>query len=533
MSPARPSEAAPAGEPTVESTKAAKRHIRGSALLLLGRFVSLGIGLATQVLTVRYLSKQDYGAFAFAISMVSFGSSLAVCGLDKTMARFMPFYDEGREYSKMWGALVLLVVTILSVGAVFVLGVIACQGLIGESLVSGPLSLTLLLTLLALAPIQALDSALVALLSVFVGARAIFFRRYLLAPGLQLAAVLLVIATQGSAQWLAVGYLVGGALGVGVYAMVLVNVFRRRGLWAEFRSRPLQLPAKEIYGFSFPMLLSDMGFLVRAPLITVLLEALCHSEAVAQFRAVLPVARLNEVVLRSFTFLFIPITARMLARQRHDEINDVYWKSVLWITVFSFPLFAVSFALAEPVTVALFEARYAESAGVLAVLALGYFFHAAAGLNSRTLKVYGRVKTVLAIDIGSTLFAIPLNLWLIPRYGAIGGAIGLTATLVLQNVLNEIALHFATGISVFKWRYGRLYLLVAAVAAGLWGVQWLWSPPLAAGLALAALASLLVVMLNRQLLDVQATFPELLRVPLIGRWFGSGQREESRRHYEE
>ena len=66
----------------------APRHIRGSAIVLLGRGLALLINFLGQVLVVRYLSKADFGAFAFATSMVAGVSTLLVLGLDKSLARW-------------------------------------------------------------------------------------------------------------------------------------------------------------------------------------------------------------------------------------------------------------------------------------------------------------------------------------------------------------------------------------------------------------------------------------------------------------
>ena len=46
-------------------------HIRGSVMLLLGRLTSMSLAFVTQVVMVRYLSKSDYGAFAYALSVVA------------------------------------------------------------------------------------------------------------------------------------------------------------------------------------------------------------------------------------------------------------------------------------------------------------------------------------------------------------------------------------------------------------------------------------------------------------------------------
>lgn len=506
-------ERAPAG-----SAQAANEHIRGSALIVFGRFLLMALSLVTQVLVVRCLSKEEYGSFMFALTVASIGATLSLVGMEKTAARFFAIYDERREDAKVCGALVLIVPTILAAATAFIVVVLGLGSLMGHSLVSDSLSLTLLVTLIALTPVQALEGVVVALLAVFGGAVPVFWQRYVLAPSLQLAVVLLVILSQGDAQLLAVGYVVSGMLGAAVYLTALFIILRRRGLLAAFRRDRLELPWRELFGYSLPIFLSDVAYLVRVPLVVLLLEWLQGSVGVAEFRAVFPVARLNEVLMDCLALLFVPITTRLLVQERYNAIRDVYWNSVLWITVFSFPLFMVSCALAEPLTVFLFGAKYAGSAPILAILAAGFFVHAAAGLNTRTLKVYGKVRIVLAIDLLSCICALSLNLLLIPRMGPLGGAIALTTTLVVHNIVTEIVLCITTGISAFEWRYARLYGTVAMLAAGLGLVQWWWSPPLYLGVALAAVASAFLLAMNLRQLAVHESFPELLRIPFLGRW---------------
>src|SRR4051812_1227779 len=91
---------------------ATQRHIRGSSLLLVGRFLALAMNFAAQVLTVRALSKSDYGALAYALSIISLGSSLTVFGLDKTITRFVPIYQEQKDYDRMFGTIILMISTI-------------------------------------------------------------------------------------------------------------------------------------------------------------------------------------------------------------------------------------------------------------------------------------------------------------------------------------------------------------------------------------------------------------------------------------
>src|SRR5690606_38946872 len=120
---------------------------------------------------------------------------------------------------------------------------------------------------------------------------------------------------------------------------------------------------------------------------------------VASLRAVQPLAKLNQIVLASFGLLFTPAAARMFAKKDTEGINNLYWQNAAWIAVASFPIFVATFSLARPITILLFEERYADSAVILALLSFGYYFNAALGQNGLTLKVFGKVRYVMVINI--------------------------------------------------------------------------------------------------------------------------------------
>ena len=50
------------------SSEATATQIRGSSLLLFGRIISTAVNVVIQVVIVRYLSKTQFGAFAYALS---------------------------------------------------------------------------------------------------------------------------------------------------------------------------------------------------------------------------------------------------------------------------------------------------------------------------------------------------------------------------------------------------------------------------------------------------------------------------------
>jgi O-antigen/teichoic acid export membrane protein len=231
---------------------------------------------------------------------------------------------------------------------------------------------------------------------------------------------------------------------------------------------------------------------------------------------------MNQLTMTSFQMLFTPLAARMFARKDYAGINDLYWQTAVWMAVISFPIFAVTFSLAQPLTVLLFTESYAASAPMLALLSLGYYFNTALGFNGLTIRVFGKMRYILIINTLAALVNLGMNLLLIPRYGAMGAAIGTSGTMIAHNIFKQIGLRLATGIGFFERHYFKVYLIIATSALGLLLVQITASPPIYLSSALAMLASLIVVGINRKSLNVGHMFPELLRFQVARRLFGEG-----------
>ena len=499
---------------------AANRQIRGSSLLLIGRTLSMAVNFVVQVLIVRYLSKTDYGAFAYGLSIVALGESIGTFGLDRAITRFVPIYHERRDYNKLFGTIILVISTIVSIGIVLILLLYSLQGLVAQSWIKDPRALDLALILIFLAPVQSLDDLVVGMFAIFASPRSIFFRKHILAPGLKLTVVLLLILGHSDVFFLAGGYLAAGAIGVGLYGIILFRVLQRQGLFAHFNFQTLNIPAREIFAFTIPLMTSDLVYILMNSSDAVLLEHFRGTVDVAAFRAVQPAAGLNQLVMMSFQLLFTPLAARLFARGDREGINNLYWQTAIWMAVIAFPIFAVTFALAQPLTVTLYTKSYADSATILALLSLGYYFSTALGFNGLTLKVFGKLRYIVIVNILAALVNVGINLLLIPRFGPLGAAIGTCGTMIAHNVFKQAGLLLGTGISLFDWRYLKVYLVIIASGAGLLLIQQLTASNIYIGLALTAMVSLVVVMVNRKSLNVGQTFPELLRFPLARRLFG-------------
>jgi len=158
--------------------------------------LSLGINFAVQVLVVRYLSKEAYGAFVDAISIDTL--------------------------------------------------------------------LSLLLILIVLTPVQALDDLLAGLFCGHGEATCDLLRKHLLTPSFRLVVVIALILGDAGVFFLTGGYFIAAAVGVAIYASMLVRTLRTQGLLDHFDRRTMRIPAREMLSFTIPLLTTNLVCAVMA-----------------------------------------------------------------------------------------------------------------------------------------------------------------------------------------------------------------------------------------------------------------------------
>ncbi len=72
-----------------------------------------------------------------------------------------------------------------------------------------------------------------------------------------------------------------------------------------------------------------------------------------------------------------------------------------------------------------------------------------------------------------------------------------------------------SGAVTIRWEFAKVYGLAAAATLALIVLQWMWAPRMLLGLAFVILLWLALILLTRDVLDVEDTFPELLRLPFM------------------
>jgi len=498
-----------------DSAGIARDQIRGSSLFVVGNLLSTAVTFLPHLLLVRYLSTEAFGHFAYALSLVAVAKTYAL-GFNEALSRFVPIYHTKREPSKVLGSIVVVFTVTLLISGLFIATFAVASRPILALLTKGKEPAGLLLILMFLVPIETTELLIVNLFACFARTRAIFWWRYILPPVLRVVVVSVIVFRHLELRSLAYAYVLVDLTIVLPFAAVLLCELRRQKLLQGLRC--IRLPVREIFGFSVPLMASNLVGMISSSIPVLLLGYFHPMSTVAYYRVVLPAAGLSNIVLGNFLPLYIPSASRLFAKGDTTAINHLFWQTSLWMSVLAFPIFLATSCLARPLTILLYGARYASSAPILAILSLGYFFNVIFAFNSVTLKVLGKIRLMVILNLVAPIFIIVFNLLLIPRYGALGAAVATAGGVIMQNLLRQFGLWFGSGgVSFFEKQYASFFLVLGSSAVGLYLTQRFTQNNIYVAAALALLVSIFVLWLVKQHLKIADTFPEILRLPLIGK----------------
>lgn len=496
---------------TAKST-AVKTELRGSGLLLAGRFVAIGLNFIVQVIIVRFLAREAYGSLSFVLSATALVANLNLMGLARAMSRFGPLYGEKKDSDDLMGSIVVALGVVATLGMGVVGAAFLFQGSWESHLTENLLSQELLLLMVALTPLTAVDAILEVLTAAFAGARAIFFRRHLLTPLMRLGAVLAVIFLGQGVRALAVCYVIMAAIGILAYVAILVPALRRHGAKLKL---PSSLPTRPVLGYGLSMLLVDVAGVSILHLPAVVLEFVSGASAVAGLRAVVPLATLVLVVFQSMKLLYVPLATRSFERGGKDQLTEAFWSASTWIGLLSFPVFAVCVFLSPLAVTTLFGEEYADASSLAAIMSIGYYLHAILGVNTLTLQALGESRSLRITAVAGIIAAIVANALLVPLWGAVGAAIATTLTLLAHDLTNAWIVWKSGKIGRPPEGFAQPYVWVAAVSALLLLLVTLLAPAPWLAVVIVGAGILAVWQSCRASLNLLETFPELGRLPLL------------------
>ena len=197
-----------------------------------------------------------------------------------------------------------------------------------------------------------------------------------------------------------------------------------------------------------------LGYFVgRAPGVTL--------ATVGIYSAVIGTANGLRKVNQTFNPIFAPVVAGMTATGDHEVAAATYARLAQWMLWILLPLVAV-LSLAGGTILLIYGPSFQQGGAWLGIVALASATNAFVSLGETVIMVQRPHLNLLHSSITCAVAAGGL-LWLIPRFGAMGAAVGILLPYIVQGILRYATLRW-----VFRWKDSwsdiRPPLIAAAIA---------------------------------------------------------------------
>jgi O-antigen/teichoic acid export membrane protein len=473
----------------------------------------------TAVLTVflgRELSPDQYGSFAFAMSVIILATLFADAGITTSSGRFLAERrgDPAAAAEVLRTSIRLKVrVALVASVALFALAAPICDAF-GTHAAIWPLR-GLAFTLFGQGMFQMMLGAFIALGKI----------RYNLAisaieGAVELVASVALVLAGGAATGAAFGNALGYAAGLAASLFIahrVIGSLRARG--ARPREPGSTMPAvsaREILLYARPLLVVDAAFRTFASIDVLLIAALVGTGA--------PVAAF-ALALRLTSFLDYPAAAAAAAvgprlagwRDGRSDIGT-FAESLRYLLILQMLLTAPLVIWARPILHLIFGNKYPDAPEVLQALAPFVYLLGIGQLATLGVNYLGEARRRVPIAIAMLAINVVVDVILMPQIGIVGGAVGTSAAYALWVPAHLWILHTRAGLKLRPLIVTILKSSVAGAAVvgvlALLGTGDVSVPVMAVGAVLAPIAYVAVLFIVREL-----TFAELsgLRAVIAGR----------------
>lgn len=232
-----------------------------------------------------------------------------------------------------------------------------------------------------------------------------------------------------------------GILGaVGAYGLAAVAA-AAIGAWLWHRSIPKLTPVKTSFATRtllkscVPLMLVSASYLVMQWSSTFALGIWGTKTDIGIFSVALRTANLTSFILISVNSIVAPKFSELYSRDDLEALENTARKSALLMTLIASPIL-LSFLVFPQFIMGIFGSGFVDGGYLLSIIAVGQFINVATGSVGFLLVMTGHERLMRNNTMFVALFAVVLNLVLVPRFGALGAAISTSMSIAMVNMIS-------------------------------------------------------------------------------------------------
>jgi O-antigen/teichoic acid export membrane protein len=431
-----------------------RRLLSGSTWALGGKIAAATIGIITNGVLTRLLTKQEFGVYLLAFSIISVGAVIGSLGLPKTVLRFvaenMTLGQPGRARRAIYTALGLGVLGALciSLAYLFIVGDLVSRYLFDSSALVAVIGLTA--GWIAISTMQEIMAETfrgfhdIRMATLFGGLATGGKSAGLIMRVMLLACLVLLLATVGHTDLRTVML---ASIGAGAASSLLAALFlhkRISSLGAQGMENPIS--AEDELRDAFPILIISLTSFILLSAADLWILAYFRSDAdVAVYGAAARLVALIAMPLLLTNLVLPPIIAEMYAQGRTAELEGTLRSFSTLSGVPSLLVLIVFMLLGGPILGVVYGSGYQSAAMVLVLLSAGKLAAVWAGSCGAVLQFTGHQGSMLRVNLLTSPLFIIGALLVVRDYGPVGIASMTAAITVLQNAALVLVAKRKTG----------------------------------------------------------------------------------------
>jgi len=421
-----------------------------------GKFHFALVRYLESIILVRLLGATEYALYSGALNLNALAVMLSAIGIETAIARFFTQYkaegDYPRARSFFWNALFLRAVfQALTAAVLLVFSEALAQNFLGGA------------ERAYLVKAAALLSLSMAIQSFFYRVLVSLYRQKFL----NLVTITVYSAYLAIIWWLArSGFDASAVLWAYIGVMATIAVAVGFGLLREF---PLFGPLAK--GFEFKRVLAFSGFLYLYSLLNFVLgkglDIMLIGKLAPNIEEIAYYALGFNLAFFSVGFFGLALTEGFatsltveVATTRPEKLRELYNTQFEYLFFFAIPIASGGMIVARDLIVGLYGEGVIGAVPVALVFLPLFVYTKLGALSSTFLPALDRERTLVYARILYGAFNIALNLTLIPRYGALGAAIGTAVASFVGMAYETWVMH-----RLIRPRYPWGFLIKTAIAA--------------------------------------------------------------------
>ncbi|MGI8576924.1 MAG: lipopolysaccharide biosynthesis protein [Nocardioidaceae bacterium] len=409
------------------------RAARGSVWNLAGAAISAIANFALTILVTRALTRSDAGVFFSATALFLLATGLGQLGTSTGLVYFLSRARANQTLVEASAYMRTAMRPVLVIACLMGVALLAFKGPVAD-LAGGDHSAQFSSYLLALAvfiPVAALANLALS------GTRGLGTMR----PGAlldQMFRPLLQLALVGLAVVLSVRQFVvwGWVIPYLPLAVACWLAWRRLSVQAGGRPGRADAPRRVqgFWRFSAPRAVASVAQAAMQRLDIVLVGAIAGVGQAAVYAAATRFLALGQMAAAAVSQAVQPQLGEALVHRDRVAVGHLYKTSTGWLIALTWPLYLIFITFAATL-LGVFGGGYAQGTLVLILLSSSMLVATGCGMVDMVLLMGGRASWNLYNVLGAFVVNLGVDLWLIPRLGILGAAIGWTLAILVTNLV--------------------------------------------------------------------------------------------------